>query len=44
MLGVGYLLIALIERHEERNKDTKENNDSNTTLVESSTQKAEVEE
>ncbi len=44
MLGVGYLLIALIERHEERNKDIKENNESCTALVESGSQKAEVEE
>ena len=44
VIGAGYLLIALIERHEERNKDTKENNESSTALIESGTQKAEVEE
>ena len=44
IIGAGYLLIAFIERHEERKEDTKENNESNTTLVESGTQKAEVEE
>ena len=44
VIGAGYLLIALIERHEERNKDTKENNESSTVLIESGTQKAEAEE
>ncbi len=44
VIGAGYLLIALIERHEERNKDTKENNESSTALIESDSQKAEVEE
>lgn len=44
VIGVGYLLIALIERHEERNKDTKENNESSTALIESGSQKAEAEE
>ena len=44
VIGAGYLLIALIERHEERNKDTKENNESSTALIESGSQKAEVEE
>ena len=44
VIGAGYLLIALIERHEERNKDTKENNESSTALIESGSQKAEAEE
>ena len=44
VIGAGYLLIALIERHEERNKDTKENNESSTALIESGSQKPEAEE
>ena len=44
MLGVGYLLIAFIEHREERKENTDAHNESSSALIESSTQKAEVEE
>lgn len=44
IIGAGYLLIAFIERHEERNKDIKENNKGTAGLIESGSHSTDTEE
>ena len=44
IIGAGYLLIAFIDRHEERNKDIKENNKGTAGLIESGSHSTDTEE
>lgn len=42
IIGAGYLLIAFIERHEERKEDTKEHNENSTALAASQNSETEA--
>lgn len=42
IIGAGYLLIAFIERHEERKEDTKEHNEDSTALAASQNSETEA--